>query len=60
MKMSEGPDLEKFHVLEQQVVKVKDFEAEGWILDICAGGEGVIGLLKEQQGQTFFLEFEKK
>ncbi len=29
MKMSEGPDLEKFHVLEQQVVKVKDFEAEG-------------------------------
>ncbi|MHA1155710.1 MAG: class I SAM-dependent methyltransferase [Candidatus Heimdallarchaeota archaeon] len=47
--MSEGPDLEKFHVLEQQVVKVKDFEAEGWILDICAGGEGVIGLLKEQQ-----------
>jgi ubiquinone/menaquinone biosynthesis C-methylase UbiE len=35
--------------IEQQTVEVEDFAAEGFILDIGGGGEGVIGQLKGQQ-----------
>ena len=35
--------------IEQQSVAVEDFSAEGFILDIGGGGEGVIGQLKGQQ-----------
>jgi ubiquinone/menaquinone biosynthesis C-methylase UbiE len=35
--------------IERQTVTVEDFPAEGFILDIGGGGEGVIGQLKEQQ-----------
>jgi ubiquinone/menaquinone biosynthesis C-methylase UbiE len=35
--------------IEQQSVTVEDFDAEGFILDIGGGGEGVIGQLKGQQ-----------
>lgn len=35
--------------IEQQSVTVEDFAAEGFILDIGGGGEGVIGQLKGQQ-----------
>ena len=43
------PRFKEYHVTEQQTVKVKDFEADGLILDICGGGEGVIGILKGDQ-----------
>ncbi|UCE41158.1 MAG: methyltransferase domain-containing protein [Candidatus Aminicenantes bacterium] len=35
--------------IPQQTVAVEDFAAEGFILDIGGGGEGVIGQLKGQQ-----------
>jgi len=40
---------DNIHFLENQEVLVNDFEAEGFILDIGGGGEGVIGQLKGQQ-----------
>lgn len=43
------PRLKEYHVTEQQLIEVKDFEADGLILDICGGGEGVIGILKGEQ-----------
>ena len=43
-----GPPQERGKI-EQQTVTVEDFGAEGFILDIGGGGEGVIGQLKGQQ-----------
>lgn len=43
------PSKERIYQFEQQLVTVEDFEAEGFILDIGGGGEGVIGQLKGQQ-----------
>ena len=40
---------QRLHMLEPQVMPVEDFEADGWILDIGGGGEGVIGQLKGSQ-----------
>ena len=40
---------ERIHRFERQEVIVEDFDAEGYILDIGGGGEGVIGQLKGQQ-----------
>ena len=37
------------YTFERQNVTVEDFNAEGYILDIGGGGEGVIGQLKGQQ-----------
>lgn len=34
---------------EDQTVKISNFEAQGYILDIGGGGEGVIGRLKSEQ-----------
>jgi ubiquinone/menaquinone biosynthesis C-methylase UbiE len=34
---------------EQQLIVVEDFDAQGFILDIGGGGEGVIGRLKAEQ-----------
>ena len=47
--MSEDLRFKEYHITEKQIIKVKDFEANGLILDICAGGEGVIGILKGEQ-----------
>ena len=47
--MSQGPDLEKYLVYENQKITLEDFESEGLILDIGGGGEGVIGQLKGNQ-----------
>lgn len=35
--------------IEKQIITVPDFKAEGYILDIGGGGEGVIGQLKGDQ-----------
>ncbi|MCC6569840.1 MAG: class I SAM-dependent methyltransferase [Anaerolineales bacterium] len=35
--------------MPEQSMKLEDFPAEGWILDIGGGGEGVIGRLKGSQ-----------
>jgi ubiquinone/menaquinone biosynthesis C-methylase UbiE len=43
------PSMERILQIEQQIVTVEDFAAEGFILDIGGGGEGVIGQLKGQQ-----------
>lgn len=40
---------ERIHRFERQEVIIEDFDAEGYILDIGGGGEGVIGQLKGQQ-----------
>jgi SAM-dependent methyltransferase len=40
---------DRLHMLEPQVVTLTDFPAEGWVLDIGGGGEGVIGQLKGAQ-----------
>jgi SAM-dependent methyltransferase len=43
------PEQEEVHQFDQQHVVVEDFEAEGYILAIGGGGEGIIGQLKGQQ-----------
>ncbi|MCP4568220.1 MAG: class I SAM-dependent methyltransferase [FCB group bacterium] len=43
------PTEDKILMLDPQYVNVKDFEADGPILDIGGGGEGVIGKLKGDQ-----------
>lgn len=43
------PSAERIHRAEQQIVKLEDFSAEGLILDIGGGGEGIIGQLKGKQ-----------
>ena len=35
-----------YYQFEQVALEVKDFESEGFVLDIGGGGEGVIGRLK--------------
>ncbi|MCP5104561.1 MAG: class I SAM-dependent methyltransferase [bacterium] len=40
---------ERYFFFEQQHVTVDNFDADGFILDIGGGGEGVIGQLKGQQ-----------
>lgn len=42
-------DQNRIFRLEQQTIVLDDFPAEGWILDIGGGGEGVIGQLKGAQ-----------
>ena len=37
---------DNYYLFEQVELEVKDFESEGFILDIGGGGEGVIGRLK--------------
>ena len=39
-------ELDDFYQFEQVRLEIKDFETEGYILDIGGGGEGVIGRLK--------------
>ncbi|NIO00720.1 MAG: methyltransferase domain-containing protein [Candidatus Latescibacteria bacterium] len=43
------PSPERIYRFNEQVVTVSDFEAEGYILAIGGGGEGIIGQLKGQQ-----------
>lgn len=40
---------ERFHYLDKQQIAVDDFEAQGFILDLGGGGEGIIGRLKGKQ-----------
>jgi ubiquinone/menaquinone biosynthesis C-methylase UbiE len=50
--MAEHPDIsmDRFYALTPQDIKLEDFECNpGFILDIGAGGEGIIGLLKGSQ-----------
>jgi len=42
-------DPARVYTYEQQELALPDFPAEGWILDIGGGGEGVIGRLKGSQ-----------
>lgn len=39
----------KMMVFKTQNVEIKDFETNGFILDIGGGGEGVIGQMKTKQ-----------
>jgi SAM-dependent methyltransferase len=39
----------KMHVFERQDLRVDDFEASGYVLDIGGGGEGIIGRMKPNQ-----------
>jgi ubiquinone/menaquinone biosynthesis C-methylase UbiE len=39
----------KMHNYERQSLKVEDFDATGYVLDIGGGGEGIIGRLKPSQ-----------
>lgn len=43
------PSADRLYRFEQLEVVVDDFDAEGYILDIGGGGEGIIGLLKASQ-----------
>lgn len=43
------PPKESIFHFERQVLTINDFDAQGYILDIGGGGEGVIGQLKGQQ-----------
>jgi SAM-dependent methyltransferase len=42
-------DPARVHQYEKQEMEVPDFPAEGWILDIGGGGEGIVGRLKGAQ-----------
>lgn len=45
----ERPAPERIHRYDRQTVVLEDFVAEGYILDIGGGGEGIIGQLKPAQ-----------
>ncbi len=42
-------DPARMHTYERQELTVADFPADGWILDIGGGGEGIIGRIKATQ-----------
>jgi SAM-dependent methyltransferase len=42
-------DPARVYTFEKQELEVTDFPAEGWILDLGGGGEGIIGRLKGSQ-----------
>lgn len=44
-----GGSENQIHFFELQEVTIKEFEVEGYILDIGGGGEGIIGRLKGKQ-----------
>jgi hypothetical protein len=62
-------DQNRIFRFDQQTVEIDDFPAEGFILDIGGGGEGVIGTMAERtgfelleqsrNGQTFFCKFRR-
>ncbi len=43
------PSEDRIFFLDKQEISIKDFDAEGYILDVGGGGEGVIGQLKSAQ-----------
>lgn len=43
------PAPERLHRYDRQTVQLEDFAAEGYVLDIGGGGEGIIGQLKPSQ-----------
>ena len=47
--MSREDYLAKAHLVEQQTLKIGPVEADGFILDIGGGGEGIIGRLNGRQ-----------
>src|SRR5574341_2308941 len=42
-------DPARVHTYEKQELAVADFPAEGWVLDLGGGGEGIIGRIKGAQ-----------
>jgi SAM-dependent methyltransferase len=42
-------DPQRIHRFQRQEIEVHDFPAEGWILDVGGGGEGIIGRIKGSQ-----------
>jgi ubiquinone/menaquinone biosynthesis C-methylase UbiE len=46
---AQRPSEERIYRIERQNVTVEEFKAEGYILDIGGGGEGIIGLVKPAQ-----------
>jgi ubiquinone/menaquinone biosynthesis C-methylase UbiE len=44
-----GPLENRIHFFDRQRVVVQDFPAEGYILDVGGGGEGIIGILKGER-----------
>lgn len=47
--MHDPLEREQMFAIDQQKVVVKDFECQGYILDIGGGGEGIIGVLKGEK-----------
>lgn len=43
------PDPSRIHRFDRQEIRLEDFAADGYVLDIGGGGEGVIGQLKPRQ-----------
>jgi SAM-dependent methyltransferase len=43
------PDPARIHRFDREEIRVTDFDADGYVLDIGGGGEGVIGQLKPRQ-----------
>ena len=43
------PDPSRIHRFDRQEIRLEDFPADGYVLDIGGGGEGVIGQLKPRQ-----------
>ena len=39
----------RMHIFDRQDFTVADFQAEGYVLDIGGGGEGIIGQMKPKQ-----------
>lgn len=54
----EEKEMEKVYFIEKQEITVPDFEcAEGWVLDIGGGGEGIIERIKGDQ--VIAIDFRK-
>jgi ubiquinone/menaquinone biosynthesis C-methylase UbiE len=48
----------KMHIFDRQDFTVEDFHAEGYVLDIGGGGEGIIGQMKPKQ--TIAIDLSKR
>jgi SAM-dependent methyltransferase len=46
---AKAEDAPKMHIFDRQDFTIEDFQAEGYVLDIGGGGEGIIGQIKPKQ-----------
>ena len=53
------PPKDNIAFFDTQTVQVHDFASSGFVLDIGGGGEGIIGILKGQDGRLIFLHLQK-